>query len=693
MLYAQNKFLLLNRYRNIRTFLIIILVVFSSPLHSNTFDSLTTLSIEKIEFTGIVLTGITSALDISNTKLAYKLKIDSLSIPERHVLVNDIDIKCKEGAFTLFEIQCTDGRISFHNPLVSAKDAHIEFSRLNNGVIDVLVKNIEIANGLSSIKINTKNNNWQVIVDSKNISISALQEFFPSINDYSPNGQSDVNIIIDGKSDFVRSMNGKIGFKNISFTNKESTIVGEKIFTKLEFQSSHNESVWINNFFSNFYAGEIYLDPIFIDAAEGPKEIFGSFEWQQDANALKLSPITYLDHDSLHVNIKTTQDVAVKEPTHPIVIDIQYANFPGAYDKYLQPLLLETKYSDLIVSGSVKGSMNILDSDIEHLNLDIRRLTVEDRLDRFAFYELDGVIAWGPQYEKQSYDLGFNAAKLYNLPFGKSNFEYKYNDQDLVLTKPVAVPILDGEFRIESFVMKHPSSENRSINLDVSLKPTSMEDVSAVFGWPEMTGNLSGFAPNVVYKDGNIDVQGALLIRAFDGTTTIHNLQAKDLFSPIPKLSADIQIKNLDLEPLTYTFSFGEITGRLDGYVNDLQLLNWKPIQFDAWLGTPIDDSSRHRISQTAVDNLTKVGNGASNIFSKGFLSFLDSFGYDRIGIGCKLENSTCTMKGVAKIEEGFYIVKGKGIPRIDIIGYTSEVSWPVLTERLNRIVYAQSDN
>ena len=53
------------------------------------------------------------------------------------------------------------------------------------------------------------------------------------------------------------------------------------------------------------------------------------------------------------------------------------------------------------------------------------------------------------------------------------------------------------------------------------------------------------------------------------------------------------------------------------------KFVSWTPVKFDAWFGTPENDNSRHRISQTAVDNLTRVGNGTSNVLSKTFLKIL----------------------------------------------------------------------
>ena len=76
------------------------------------------------------------------------------------------------------------------------------------------------------------------------------------------------------------------------------------------------------------------------------------------------------------------------------------------------------------------------------------------------------------------------------------------------------------------------------------------------------------------------------LIRAFDGTILLKNLQLDDIFGPLPVLQADVELKALDLETLTSTFSFGKITGRLAGQVNRLRLEKWQPVAFDAWFAT-----------------------------------------------------------------------------------------------------------
>ncbi|MEO8316509.1 MAG: hypothetical protein ABI645_17150, partial [Pseudomonadota bacterium] len=100
----------------------------------------------------------------------------------------------------------------------------------------------------------------------------------------------------------------------------------------------------------------------------------------------------------------------------------------------------------------------------------------------------------------------------------------------------------------------------------------------------------------------------------------------------------------------------------------------------------PKGDKSKHRISQRAVQNLSDIGGGGGGVaaaLQSGALKFFDDFGYDRIGLTCRLRNDICQMSGAGPVGSGFYIVKGQGLPRIDIIGNNHLVDWPVFASRV----------
>jgi len=155
----------------------------------------------------------------------------------------------------------------------------------------------------------------------------------------------------------------------------------------------------------------------------------------------------------------------------------------------------------------------------------------------------------------------------------------------------------------------------------------------------------------------------------------------------VPRLWTDARINKLNLETLTRTFDVGRIEGRLSGEVNQLYMEAWQTVAFDAWLATPNDDRSRHRISQRAVDTISNIGGGGvGGAVSRTLLRFLEDFPYRRLGIRCRLENGICHMRGVADLPSGngYYLVQGRLLPpRLDVIGYSRQVDWMSLLDRL----------
>ena len=79
------------------------------------------------------------------------------------------------------------------------------------------------------------------------------------------------------------------------------------------------------------------------------------------------------------------------------------------------------------------------------------------------------------------------------------------------------------------------------------------------------------------------------------------------------------------------------------------------------------------------------------NRYRETFGRFFEEFNYDRLGLSCRLERDVCVMDGVAPAPNGgYYLVKGKGVPRIDVIGGARRVDWPRLLQQL--IAATQSD-
>ena len=676
------------KYHRLILNLLLVLLLASVNLFAKPNNIATSISIDAIEGHGMDLRDIVLSFDsLFSNKSSYLIQIGSAILPENKGHIKNIIFQCRDGVISKQVVSCNDGELSFKDPLASADRAKVQFYRNNQGDLNFTIDKFDLANGTASLQVDIHEGCWQARLKSNNISFAKLQEALPLFPDLLSKGlmKSDISFIGEGSS--LHTIQGDAHINKLAFSNEESTVVGEEVATKISFASKRIQDIWQSEINATTFQGELYFDPVFIDANASPKDLYGKVNWQVGSNHIELAPLHFEDANVMHLAVTTVIDFEQKQAITPVQANVQYALFPKVYDEYMLPFLLDTNIADLTTRGRLAGSILLDGTRVVETDIALNNLSFEDNQNRFSMSKLNGNFGWGKRYSGKDYEFSFDTANIYKLRLESSKFSFANNEQALVLKQAVSVPILDGAVNIESFQIENPGKQEQSILMDISLTPVSMSKLSTTFGWPEMNGNLAGYAPNVTYKQGDVDIQGALLIRGFGGTTTIHNLSAADLFSLTPKLSADVQLNNLDLRSLTETFSFGEITGRLEGSIENLQFVSWSPVQFDAWFGTPTKDKSRHRISQTAVDNLTQIGNGGANILSKSFLKFFDSFGYDKLGLGCVLKNNTCRMRGVDRAGSGFYIVKGSGVPRIDIVGFTEEVSWSVLTARLKRVV------
>jgi hypothetical protein len=248
------------------------------------------------------------------------------------------------------------------------------------------------------------------------------------------------------------------------------------------------------------------------------------------------------------------------------------------------------------------------------------------------------------------------------------------------------VPVFDGTLRIDALSATQLTTPAVTMRFAGEIEPISMPLLSKAFGWPELSGQLSGLIPRVDYHNGLLMFSGDVEARVFNGRVTGSNIRLKDPLGPWPRLFADVRARDLDLAMVTNTFSIGSITGRLEADVLGLELFNWSPVAFDASLRTPPGVRGRHRISAKAVGDLSNIGGGGGGVvkaLQSGAFRMFDEYDYARLGLRCKLQNDVCLMSGVETAGIGYYILQGKGLPHIDIIGNAGRVNWRQLVSQI----------
>lgn len=444
--------------------------------------------------------------------------------------------------------------------------------------------------------------------------------------------------------------------------------------------------------------GAIYFEPGFKLGAVNP-----GFFIAIDGEPIELSAeIAWLEDEKMHVRGASI--------VHPQIVEMQFKgdlNFSAGpqwrdlhfrlkasdvksfYTSYMQPIALDTAFASLETAGAVEVQIDGAANEIDRLSLHFEQVFIDDEARRFSLYGLNGDIELHAGEVPVASTVEWIGGALYKVPIGAGRIDWLSAQRGLKVAGWQDLALFDGVFRLDSLEVLDFGLDKTKIALSGTLTPITLSAFTAAFGWMPLSGKLSGEIPRLTYSGNRLNIDGDLTFKVFDGAIAIRALKIDKMFSTVPVLSANIAIESLDLESLTRTFSFGNISGHLDGRIDDLVLQAWQPIQFDASFFTPIDDEAPHRISQQAVDNLGRLGAGTGSALSQGWLGLIPSYSYGRLGIACQLQDGHCLMDGVESSSDGaFYILTRGGIlpPWIDVKGTGRRIKWKTLVDGIKQI-------
>lgn len=412
---------------------------------------------------------------------------------------------------------------------------------------------------------------------------------------------------------------------------------------------------------------------------------------QRGEEGWRLPKIRWDDGDALRMegSLAFSPELSVSEAD----LRLHSPDIAPLRSRYLSGWLGLFGLSELQMSGALSARAQMEDGQLLAAEADLADVSLRDAQGRFRFEGLSGAPRYSAGALAES-ELSWRGGDLLGLPFGAATLPLRSSDGAIGFHSDVAVPMLGGELRFDDLTLRPPASERgMAFDFGLSLEKLDIGRLSQALDWPPFKGELSGRIPRVRYADDRLDFDGALTAHIFDGTVQVSGLAMERPFGTAPTLSADIAIDDLNLESLTGVFGFGEITGALDGHIDDLRLVDWSPETFDADLHSDPSWKGRQRISQRAVQDLSSVGggDGLGSSLQAQALKLFDDFGYRRIGIRCRLAQEVCAMDGLRSAGEGFIIVEGSGVPRLSVVGFNHRVDWPTLVDRLIAVTQGES--
>ena len=443
---------------------------------------------------------------------------------------------------------------------------------------------------------------------------------------------------------------------------------------------------WQQTMLLQWEKGEMLLDPWYGQAGARPVQLRYAGAWRPGSTlVLEQGSLNWPSIGRLHFQARLKPQEIRQGDFH---VSSENVDLTNAYKNILQPFLKnKALLANLDSRGKLSFSAEIRQGRVQALMLRLASLHLRDQANRFMAEDLSAQLDWHRDGKARPLHLGWRQLGFYRLQLGPTALDATMRDDQLALDRPAVIPFLDGQIRIDALQANHLLSDPQW-RLSTVLTPVSMTTLTKKLGWPVFGGQFSAQIPDLAYRAGQLQVGGDLQVAAFDGQIRVRNLQVSEPFGALPMLKANLEFERLNLEKFTQAFDFGRITGVLSGQVQDLRLENWEPAEFQANFYNVPTPGIRQRISQRAVENLTRLGGGgAAAALQRSFLRLFKEFGYANLGLKVGLRGERALLDGVAPARQGFYILRGKGLPRVDIIGYNREVDWQDFVTRVQEAV------
>jgi hypothetical protein len=649
--------------------------------------------------------GVSIALELPGAKQTVaRVHVQQATLMPEIGALRDLSITCRNPLVQKPLFACKGATVSgqFGRFGRQRLRASVEY-RSDNETLRLSIDGLKVAQGQVHVTGQWLESGWRLEAKTEGLALASMRElvkpWFALPDDLTVDGKASLDVTLHG-GDTITTVQVSGTLNEVTANNAAGTLATDKLSVKLDTELEADGDDWIIRAAIDSRSGQAYGDPIFLDFGQQPAAATFAGRWIAEPSILRLSELKVDQKDTVMATVAGELDFSGATLLRKLRVELERLEFPRAFTSLMLPFLLDTELKDLEMQGRVSGVVEMEAGLPAALALELHDVNATGQV--ATFKALRGHVNWlssarrdapanaGLQLGDAPSRLEWQGGALYGISTGATRIHFVAAGADFRLLEPTELPILDGGLAIEDLSVRELGKPEMSVRFAGELKPISVTLLSRAFGWPEFAGTIAGRIPQVSLEEDVLSLGGDLDAQVFGGQVKVNALKLQNPLGDYPQLSANITMRNLDLEAVTGTFSFGKITGRLNADIRDLELFQWAPVRFDARLYTPPGDKSRHLISQRAVNNLSNIGGGGGGVtaaLSSGFLRFFEDFRYDRLGLSCRLENEICLMDGIERQQgESYYIVKGSGLPRIDIIGNAHRVSWSRLVSQLAAI-------
>ncbi len=393
-----------------------------------------------------------------------------------------------------------------------------------------------------------------------------------------------------------------------------------------------------------------------------------------------------------------------KSPSFDLDINLTNMSNGAAYNLFIRdtfqeevPLLSRIEFDgtsgvNVTVKGmadrfSARGQLQIADMNITDTGADRHVKNIHMSLPFDITY---------PQSEEKKGTAAFGYLRVKDLSWASLNmrdievFPALWGNA-LLFREDIRLQLYRGDVILKDIAYNDIFRPGRNLRLAIDIQDIDLGEASTAFELPVFEGELSGTIPNVTLRGNSLATDGEIVLNLFDGTMSVSNLSIDNVFTSTASFKSSIALSNIDLGKLTRTFNFGQISGVIQGSVQDLVIVKRQAEHFRAKLETVKKRGLSQKINVAALKKITILGTGSSaSILDKGIYQFFKEYRYEKLGFTCYLKNDNLVLLGIESRGTTGYLVKGGFFPpKVDVINYTQNISFQEMVKRLKRINFA----
>ena len=585
------------------------------------------------------------------------------------------------------------GSLRRNNQMSWILDGHLKLVRAPGGALSNAQVQVQLSPATNTLLIDVVQgkgtvNGWlpldqpshaQIRLD--NVPLGWLQGLLGTVwSGRTTSGRLNAELALDLSDPGLRS-SGQFSLDGVGFDTPSGTLAGQDVGGSGRFTLDSSDGPVRINVDASLRGGELLLGPIYAKLPDHVVQL--DLHARAHGGAVELNQLRINDADALQLEGALAFDAGGALKT--LRLDRLHASFPVAYTRYGKAWFDTLGLHGLKIAGDLNASLDLRGAAPRSFSFSTDGLDLADAGGRLAIDGLRGGLDWAAKGDRPATSLAWRSLRFHRIENGAAQASWRSHDGVLSLQGPLDMPVLGGQLRIAQLDWSPAATKGQRLATSLTITGVDMAAFGQAMGWPAFPGRLAGAVPSLRWVNDRLELDGGLTANVFDGFVDITRLSLQQPFGTSPVLNADIFLKQLDLGAVTSVFDFGSITGRLDGSIDDLRLVNWNPVAFNARLLA----GGGGRISQRAVNNLTSVGGGGIAAGLQGVvLKWFKTFGYKQIGLNCTLRGSVCKMSGLEPTAGGYTIVEGRGLPRLHVIGHQSEVDWPTLVKRLEDAIH-----